>query len=65
MEFGLVIERIEEGYLERFEERILVFGEIVVVESYISSHLFLVLEEKIGEVFKVFFTFSNLHCFHS
>ena len=36
MEFELVIERIEEGYLERFEERILGFGEVVVVERYIS-----------------------------
>ncbi len=43
MEFELVIERIEEGYLERFEERILGFGEVVVVERYISSHLFIVL----------------------
>ena len=43
MEFELVIERIKEGYLERFEERILGFGE-VVVESYISSHLFLILD---------------------
>ncbi|PPD99384.1 hypothetical protein GOBAR_DD03586 [Gossypium barbadense] len=32
MEFELVIERIEEGYLERFEERVLGFGEVVVVE---------------------------------
>ncbi|MBA0858013.1 hypothetical protein Goshw_020286 [Gossypium schwendimanii] len=43
MEFELVIERIEKGYLERFEERVLGFGEVVVVESNISSHLFLVL----------------------
>ncbi|MBA0880485.1 hypothetical protein Goshw_027759, partial [Gossypium schwendimanii] len=35
IELDLVIERIEEGYLERFEERILGFGEAVVVESYI------------------------------
>ena len=33
MEFELVIERIEEGYLDGFEERILGFGEVVVVES--------------------------------
>ncbi|MFQ6634532.1 hypothetical protein Gotur_012265 [Gossypium turneri] len=44
MEFELVIERIKEGYLERFEERLLGFGEVVVVERYISSHLFLVLD---------------------
>ncbi|MBA0857006.1 hypothetical protein Goshw_006115 [Gossypium schwendimanii] len=44
MEFELVIERIDEGYLERFEERILGFGEVVVVGSYISSHLFLVVD---------------------
>ncbi|MFQ6630836.1 hypothetical protein Gotur_009093 [Gossypium turneri] len=44
MEFELVIERFEEGYLERFEGRILGFGEVVVVERYISSHLFLVLD---------------------
>ncbi|MBA0876314.1 hypothetical protein Goshw_015338 [Gossypium schwendimanii] len=37
------MEDIKEGYLERFEERILGFGEVVVVESYKSSHLFLVL----------------------
>ncbi|MBA0872183.1 hypothetical protein Goshw_008692, partial [Gossypium schwendimanii] len=39
----IVLEDIKEGYLERFEEKILRFGEVVVVESYISSHLFLVL----------------------
>ena len=36
MDFELVI--------ERFEERILGFGEVVVVEKYISSRLFLVLD---------------------
>ena len=44
MEFELVIERIEEGYSKQFEERILGFGEVVVVERYISSHLFIVLD---------------------
>ena len=30
--------------MERFKERILGFGEVVVVEKYISSRLFLVLD---------------------
>ncbi|MBA0869413.1 hypothetical protein Goshw_027818, partial [Gossypium schwendimanii] len=62
--FELVIERIEEGYLKRFKERILGFEEVVVAGSYISSHLFRVLNGEIGKAFKVFVTFSNLHCFH-
>ena len=37
------MEDINEVYLERSEDRILGFGEVVVVESYISSNLFLVL----------------------
>ncbi|MFQ6643643.1 hypothetical protein Gotur_017457 [Gossypium turneri] len=57
MEFELVITRIDEGYLERFEERILGFGKGVVMESYIDpSHLFLVLNRRSARFLK----FSSL-----
>ena len=56
MEFELVVERIGEGYLERFEERILGFAEVAIVERYISSHLFLVLDGRLAR----FSRFSSL-----
>ena len=36
MEFELIIERIDKGYFERFEKRILGFGVVVVVLIKVS-----------------------------